>query len=66
MAAKTYKIQTWVRYVSEESGPTRQYLQHQQDGSWWGWEAYEDGGESDHVELPRPVLIPLGYTREET
>jgi hypothetical protein len=41
-------------------GTTVQYLEPLPDGTWRGWEIYEDGRESDKQTFSMDVL-PIGY-----
>ena len=50
------------RSIYDEFGETVQYLEPLPNGTWRGWEVYEDGRESTRQEFAMDVL-PLGYAR---
>ena len=48
------------RSIYDEAGETVQYLEPLPDGTWRGWEVYDDGRASEPQTFAMDIL-PLGY-----
>jgi hypothetical protein len=58
--ARTPMASLYTRTIHDDFGETVQYLRRKADGTWEGWERYDDGRESDVLAVTLAVL-PLGY-----
>lgn len=58
--ARTPLAPRYSRTIHDECGETVQYLEPLPDGTWRGWEVYDDGRESDKQTFAMNVL-PIGY-----
>jgi hypothetical protein len=58
--ARTPLAARYSRTIYDETGETVQYLEPLPDGTWRGWEVYDDGNESEPQTFAMDVL-PIGY-----
>ena len=58
--ARTPLAPRHVRTIHDETGETVQYLEPLPDGTWRGWEVYDDGKESAKQTFEMDIL-PIGY-----